>query len=1025
MSKSILSAGRWLWALLAIWSVLLAPPARAQGAFTRAERFGEGASGGWGQGNQLAVDSQGNTYVVGAFQGDLVFGSTQLTSRPNQPGTFLAKMSPAGSWLWAQAIGTSPNDELADVALDANDNVYVAGTLGAAGATFGSTVLPGGGAFVARLSAAGSWQWARQGTGGRSRSVAVNRAGTRVAVGGSVIVSATLGPTTLAATPTASAFVARLDGSGSWQGATLAGGTAATALAFDAADNVYLLGATPGLSAYPTATFGTISVPLSGQSNLLVAKLSTGGSWQWAVGSQCAYTCAGSALAVDANDNVVIAGHFAGSSVQLGSITLANSNPNNIAFLQPTNDMFVARLSPAGAWQWALKAGGRGTTTMGGIQKTDTQARGLTLDADANIYVAGYYYGYPAYFGPHMLSTTTGNSFVARLSAAGAWDWATNSGDYSQSIATGPGGTLSLTGYLSNDDATFRPLPLQLLGERDVLVAQLDTSGTFRRAGSATGFGESRLSAIGSDAAGNTYLTGYFKRTITLGAISLRSAGYSDVVVAKRDAAGRYLWAVRAGGQFDDRGRDVAVDAAGNVYFTGDFNSPTATFGPATLTTTSVPNSYTESNIVVAKLDPNGNWQWARQAGGNSYDSNDEGRSLAVDSRGDVYLTGFYSGTTAAFGPVVLAASPVGRKVFVAKISTAGTWRWAVRGGSTSSSPFDAGTAIAVAPNGTAYLTGYFSSPAAAFGPIALLNANNGTGSQGYTNDAFIARLDSAGTWEWAGSCGGPGADQGTGIALDTNGDLRVVGTFSGTATIGPVSLSCPSSNLFVAKIGANGAWDWVVKGGATSPATQYEADMGSDVALDPQNNAYVTTGVTSSQPVFGSFTLPPTIYGTLVLAVLDAAGNYTNVVSGGQYVLDGAGLLDRAGVALGRDNVVYVTGTTYGPTLTIGASTVPGSGTSGYSGFIAQLGTVLTSTQAPAGTAGSLWPNPAHGQVQIAGLPPGQPVQLLNTVGQLLTQAVMPAHGPLQLTLPAHLGPGLYLLRSASGGQVLRLMVE
>ena len=78
-----------------------------------------------------------------------------------------------------------------------------------------------------------------------------------------------------------------------------------------------------------------------------------------------------------------------------------------------------------------------------------------------------------------------------------------------------------------------------------------------------------------------------------------------------------------------------------------------------------------------------------------------------------------------------------------------------------------------------------------------------------------------------------------------------------------------------------------------------------------------------------------------------------------------------------------------------------------------------------PAGRAVQLqvWPNPARGSVSVAGLPPGQTVQVLDLTGRVVLSATLPASGPLQLTLPTGLTPGLYVVRG--GGQARRLAVE
>ncbi|WP_310397025.1 reprolysin-like metallopeptidase [Hymenobacter sp.] len=78
-----------------------------------------------------------------------------------------------------------------------------------------------------------------------------------------------------------------------------------------------------------------------------------------------------------------------------------------------------------------------------------------------------------------------------------------------------------------------------------------------------------------------------------------------------------------------------------------------------------------------------------------------------------------------------------------------------------------------------------------------------------------------------------------------------------------------------------------------------------------------------------------------------------------------------------------------------------------------------------PTGLATQLrvWPSPARGTVSVAGLAPGQAVQLFDLTGRVLLTAALPASGPLQLVLPASLTPGIYVVRGA--GQSRRLVVE
>jgi hypothetical protein len=93
----------------------------------------------------------------------------------------------------------------------------------------------------------------------------------------------------------------------------------------------------------------------------------------------------------------------------------------------------------------------------------------------------------------------------------------------------------------------------------------------------------------------------------------------------------------------DQRKATLAVDGAGAVYLTGSF-SGTLSFNPAggaNLT------SAGGNDIFVTKLDTNGAFQWAVSAGGTGDDS---GNAIAVDSFGDVYVTGSIGAGTATFG---------------------------------------------------------------------------------------------------------------------------------------------------------------------------------------------------------------------------------------------------------------------------------------------------------------------------------------------------------------------------------------
>ena len=224
-----------------------------------------------------------------------------------------------------------------------------------------------------------------------------------------------------------------------------------------------------------------------------------------------------------------------------------------------------------------------------------------------------------------------------------------------------------------------------------------------------------------------------------------------------------WLWARNAGGSSSDYCNSIAVDVNGNSYVTGSFQG-SATFGSTTLTTVGY------DDIFVAKLDSNGNWLWARNAGGSSPDF---GYGIAVDASGNSYVTGYFGGTTATFGSTTLTTNG-GYDIFVAKLDSNGNWLWARNAG--GGNP-DFGYGIAVDASGNTYVTGYIQSTTANFGSNTLTNSGS--------NDIFVAKLDSNGNWVWAKNAGGTKNDYGQGIAIDANGNSYITGYFDTSATFG------------------------------------------------------------------------------------------------------------------------------------------------------------------------------------------------------------------------------------------------
>ena len=330
---------------------------------------------------------------------------------------------------------------------------------------------------------------------------------------------------------------------------------------------------------------------------------------------------------------------------------------------------------------------------------------------------------------------------------------------------------------------------------------------------------------IATDSDGNSYVTGSFQSTVTFGNTSLTSSGNDDIFIAKLSSDGVWQWAVKAGGTNDDIGNEIAVDSSGNAYVTGQFTG-TATFGSTSLTNS---GGWT---LFIAKLSNSGSWQWVVKAAGSQASI---GSGIAVDSSSNVYVTGIFQGTT-TFGSTSLSSSG-SNDIFIAKLNSIGLWQWVVKAGGVNA---DWGYGIAVDSSSNVYVTGYFHDTVA-FGSTSLA-------SSGY-NDVFIAKLSSGGVWQWAVKAGGSSADWGYGIDVDSSGNAYVTGFFIGTVTFGSSSLtSGVTDDLFIAKLSSAGVWQWAVKSGGDSVVVGYgiAADLSGNAYVTGFFQGTATFGSTS-----------------------------------------------------------------------------------------------------------------------------------------------------------------------------------
>jgi len=416
------------------------------------------------------------------------------------------------------------------------------------------------------------------------------------------------------------------------------------------------------------------------------------------------------AVAVDPNGNAFIVGYYAGTAA-FGTNQLTSAG---------VRDGFVAKYSSAGQLLWVRSLGGAGFDTVNAV----------AVDANGNCYVAGSYEGTIS-LGATSLTNTSPTSFsdafVAKFNAGGTNVWArslgvSGSADVGSAVALDGAGNVFVAGQ--STFGTFNSVTLTNHGR--VFLAKYDNAGSpqwARKAGGGSAGQFDQATALAADAAGNVYLAGVFASASASfnNGTTLANRGGFDAFLARFDAAGGLQWVQPIGGVQDDRANGLAVDAAGNAYVVGEFT------GAVQLPGTNLATAVTDQNAFLARFDPAGTVNWARQAGGTLPDS---ARGVTVDGSNQVFVAGYFSGA-AAFGADTLVSVANTYDAFVARLDTNGAFAFAQQAGGGDLGG-DFGLGVAVDPAGNALLAGYFN------GAGAL--GSNTTASAG-AEDIFVTRF--------------------------------------------------------------------------------------------------------------------------------------------------------------------------------------------------------------------------------------------------------------------------------------------
>ena len=440
------------------------------------------------------------------------------------------------------------------------------------------------------------------------------------------------------------------------------------------------------------------------------------------------------------------------------------------------------------------------STYLGGVGFDG--ANGIAVDSSGDAYITGRAasFDFPVakpFQAANHGAPGDGTAFVTKLNASGsALLYSTYLGgsffETGLGIAVDRHGNAYVTGSTASEDFPTTPRAFQRTsgGRNDGFVTKLNAAGNALIYSTYLGGADDDSGAgIAVDRIGNAYVTGYTCSTDFPTANALQggsgSGGCYDAFVARLNRSGSALvYSTYLGGSGWDFGSGIAVDRQGNTYatgWTGSTDFPTAN----PLQAASGDAVAGEGDTFVTKLNAAGNTLvYSTYLGGSSQDV---GTSIAADSSGSAYVTGF---TRSANFPTANPIQPgiIGAfgNAFVTKLnSTGATLVYSTYLG------FSQGRGIAVDVSGNAYLTGISDDTNGGHVAVVEMNAAGG---------GFVYSI----------AFGGHDEDIVTGIAVDSSGNAYVTGfTFSGDfPTVNSIQTGHggePDSDVFVTKIGAVG----------------------------------------------------------------------------------------------------------------------------------------------------------------------------------------------------------------------------
>ncbi len=436
-----------------------------------------------------------------------------------------------------------------------------------------------------------------------------------------------------------------------------------------------------------------------------------------------------------------------------------------------------------------------------GSSEYESGGQGVAADYYGNVYVVGSFQE-TVDFDPgdgveERTSAGSRDAYLAKYDTNGELVWVRSWGgiamDEGRAVTVDTSGFVFVTGSFK-DTVDFDPGPdtfdLVSDGSSDGFMSKFDEdgdfAGAFRWGGSGSEYG---TSITGDESMQYMYVAGATNGDLFLGRF------YWD---------NGLIWSHSWGGLEHDQILGVAVDVPGNVYIAGGFCDQ-MDFDPGT--GSDVHSCNGSSDAFLCKFDPDGEFQWAKTWGSTGLDSAED-----VEARGfhTIIVVGRYDGTV-EFNPDggEEHTSNGWQDAFMSKFDEEGEFQWVkVWGGSGGYGEWEYAEGVSTDRYLNIYVSGRFGATVD-FDPddvgVTELTANGQV-------DAYIAKFNLFGTFEWVRGWGGPYEDVAVEVDVNAYDDVFVAGYYRDTVDFDPGAgedehTSNGDQDVFLSKFTPDGEW--------------------------------------------------------------------------------------------------------------------------------------------------------------------------------------------------------------------------